>query len=228
MAKFSLPLPFGAIDRGNHWVIIKSDKPRLRVNILKSWSLVAFLVAVPGLSLAQDNDPFINLYNDGVSPPGITSGINTIQPGCTSFYAIPGESDGVPTCTYYFVNNAGGILDGFTFEATLDFTPPPTTTYSCTDFFYDLSCVATFNPTTDVLSYVFSNPNAGIPTTGPNSTFYFVLGNWTGDFSSVTLTNSYSVPEGSTILTFVTEFLLFAGALALFGRRMKWKQHAGL
>jgi hypothetical protein len=210
------------------------------VNILKSSFLVAFLVAAPGLALAQEADPFINLYNDGVTPPGINSanGIGSIQPGCTSFYAIPGTdpTTGDPTCTYYFTNNAGGILDGFSFEASLAPNSPvlENIAYSCQDFFYDMNCSASYNSQTGLLSYVFTltDPDGGIPTEGPNSTFYIVLGNWTTidgfNFADVTLTNSYSVPEESTTLAFAAEFLLFLGAFAYLRRRAKVKQYSGL
>lgn len=122
--------------------------------------LFGFLVAVSAIALAQDNDPKILLYDDGVKPPGITTGITTIQPNCTNG-GISGTDPetGDPTCQYYFVNNTGSIIDGFTFETTLDFTPPETESYSCQDFYFNMSCTATLNG--DVLSYVFSETTPG-------------------------------------------------------------------
>jgi hypothetical protein len=186
-----------------------------------------FAAILPVAALAQGNDPKILIGGDGLGPPPIST-IGHVQPGCNNGFGIPGtDQGGDPTCTYFFTNNTGNILDGFTFDTTFSFTPPEGESYACDGSSLGFSCSATLTMTNGVynLDYVFSG---GSVPTGPDPTFWIELDNWSGNFATVTLTNSYAVPEASALLILLTELLLFVSAVALFRRKLNWKHHLNL
>lgn len=218
--------------------------------MLKTFLVVGFLAALPVIGLAQDsNDPHIGVTEDGLGPLPVSEDLGVVQPDSTACIDNGGD------CSFIFYNNTPGIIDAFTFDTsftpTANFSPPTSAEapldYTCVNpngYGYFLSCSATLTEVNgvDYLDYSFygvdptslGNPYANGNPTGnpegiaPGDVFYVTLDGWTNGFQNLTLTNTFSVPEASSVLILLTELLLFAGVVALFGRRLRWTRRFDL
>jgi len=204
--------------------------------------LVGFLGVLPIILSAQVNDPHIGLTEDGLRPLSLATQLDAVQP--TSAACV--DNDG--NCSFVFLNDTGDLITDFEFDTSpFSFDNPNVPndgpgdySYTCSSGYF-LDCTATLNSLGDGMydldfsfygvdpydgnGYSSENPS-GLPEgISPGDTFYISLDGWNGDFQGVTLTNSYSVPEPSVALIFLTELLLVAGVLALCRRKLNWKRH---
>jgi hypothetical protein len=194
--------------------------------MLKTFLLVGALVVLPIVALAQGNDPKILLDQDSLGPPSVTN-INNISPSCTD-----GGISGSGTCTYDFINNIGNVIDGFTFDAIFDFNPDTLDFSGCDGSYFSMVCSETttqLTSSTYQVQFVFTE-QAGVEGAqepgvlpigdGFDPTFHIVLVGWSQYANDIpSFTSSYSVPEPSAVLIFLTELLLLIGLAKLSGLR---------
>jgi hypothetical protein len=185
------------------------------------------LLVLPIVGFAQGNDPHIGVTEDGLGPLPVSQDLNLVQPDSTP--CINGDGD----CSFIFRNDTDSIIDGFTFDTSFSFTPPEGTTYTCSSGYF-LHCSADLTSNNGVydLDYSFygvdpydgngyanGNPNGPPEGIAPGDVFYISLDGWNGNFQNVMLTNTFSVPEASSVLIFLTELLLLLGLASLLGLR---------
>jgi hypothetical protein len=218
--------------------------------MFKTLLVAGVLAALPVIGFAQDsNDPHIGVTEDGASPLPVSQDLGDVQPDTRACTLGGGD------CSFIFYNDTSGIIDAFTFDTSFvptgSFSPPTSaedpTEYTCSNpngYGYFLSCSATLTEVNgvDYLDYSFygvdptslGNPYANGNPTGnpegiaPGDVFYVTLDGWTNGFQNLTLTNTFSVPEASSVLILLTELLLLAGVVALFGRRLRWTRRFDL
>ena len=197
--------------------------------MLKPLLLIGFLVLLPVVLLAQGSDPFIGVTGDGLRPMSLATQLNTVQPTSAACEDNGGD------CNFIFINDTGEIITDFEFDTSaFSLSDPSAYNYSCSSGYF-LDCTATLNSLGDGmydLDYSFygvdpydghgysSTNESGLPEgIAPGDTFYISLDGWSGVFQDLTLTNSFSVPEASSILILLTELLLLAGLARLLGLR---------
>lgn len=198
--------------------------------MLKTFLVMAAMVAIPVMGFGQTNDPHIGVTPDGVGPLPVTEDLNVVQPDLPNCDTDTG-------CSLIFVNNTNDIVDALTFDTSFSFTPPEGTTYTCSSPYF-ITCTAILSDNNGVydLDYSFygvdplsmgdpttsENPNGNPEGILPGDTFYITLAGWTGNFETVTLTNTYSLPEASTVLIFLAELLFFLVLARLY--RLRWNR----
>jgi len=218
---------------------------------LRTLLVIAVLAAFPSLGFATR---IIIGGNDPIPTTPVSTTLNEVQVNTSPFCENGTLLNEGADCEYGFTNDTGAIIDSFTFKINgidqadanqiLDNDPCDVTLNG-----YFLNCSALYNSVTDVFTYSFSGvyppdgdesgpsfdqeigEQEGVPPTG---SFLIDLQDWnTGtlgsDLSSISLANSFTtVPEASSPVMLLTDVLLFAGVLALLGRRLKWNRHLDL
>jgi len=189
--------------------VVSSLKVNMRLAIACYTLFVAAGAAVTATPLQQD--PQI-LIDTGGDPDKISGGINQVQP-C-----------GSPSCVFAFINDTAGIVNSFTFQATINTGLSAQTIkdgFTCESGYF-LSCVTTYSSVSGNLTYLFSgvnppdgeeflpetNEQEGIP---PGGTFTITLQGWVANATTdgqvlyaapPKLTNDFTLaPEPSALLT---------------------------
>ena len=149
------------------------------------------LTAASSVALASPIDPRMIIDATDPSPIPISTGVNSVVPDGTSF-----------SQTFDFVNDLGVVITGFDFRTNLatGFNPLD---FTCASGYF-LSCVATYNPTTGDLQYLFSGvnpPDPGDP--NPLDTQVFPFDDFANEMKGIPLHGLFHI----TIEGFNTEGL---------------------
>jgi hypothetical protein len=217
---------------------------------LRTLLVMAVLAAFPSLGFATR---IIIGGNDPIPTTPVSTTLNEVQVNTSPFCQNGTLLNDGADCEYGFTNDTANIIDSFTFKINgIDQTDanqilnndPCDVTLNA----YFLNCSVNYSSSTLTYSFSGVNPPDGDETPGPGfdqeigqqegipptGSFLIDLQDWnTGtlgnDLSSISLVNSFTtVPEASSPVVLLTDFLLFAGVLVLLGRRLKWNRQVDL